>query len=51
VLDAKTKPLGALGRLERLAVRLAVAQRTLAPRAERAGWWCSPPTTASRRRG
>jgi nicotinate-nucleotide--dimethylbenzimidazole phosphoribosyltransferase len=36
VLDAKTKPLGALGRLERLAVRLAVAQRTLAPRAERA---------------
>jgi nicotinate-nucleotide--dimethylbenzimidazole phosphoribosyltransferase len=36
VLDAKTKPLGALGRLERLAVRLAVAQQTLAPRAERA---------------
>ncbi len=36
VLDAKTKPLGALGRLEGLAARLAVAQQTLAPRADRA---------------
>lgn len=35
-LDAKTKPLGALGRLERLAARLAVAQQTLAPHVERA---------------
>ena len=35
-VDAKTKPLGALGRLEELAVRLAVLQRTLAPRVERA---------------
>jgi nicotinate-nucleotide--dimethylbenzimidazole phosphoribosyltransferase len=35
-LDAKTKPVGALGRLEALAARLAVAQGTLRPRAERA---------------
>jgi nicotinate-nucleotide--dimethylbenzimidazole phosphoribosyltransferase len=30
-IDAKTKPLGALGRLEELAVRIAVLQDTLAP--------------------
>jgi nicotinate-nucleotide--dimethylbenzimidazole phosphoribosyltransferase len=30
-VDAKTKPLGALGRLEELAVELAVLQRTLTP--------------------
>lgn len=30
-IDAKTKPLGALGRLEEIAVRLAVVQNTLTP--------------------
>jgi nicotinate-nucleotide--dimethylbenzimidazole phosphoribosyltransferase len=35
-VDAKTKPHGALGRLEELAVRLAAFQRTLAPRVARA---------------
>ena len=33
-IDAKTKPLGALGRLEDIAVRLAVLQGTLAPRVD-----------------
>ena len=33
-IDAKTKPLGALGRLEDIAVRLAVLQRTVAPRVD-----------------
>jgi len=35
-IDEKTKPLGALGRLEEVAVRLAMLQGTLAPRVERA---------------
>jgi nicotinate-nucleotide--dimethylbenzimidazole phosphoribosyltransferase len=35
-IDAKTKPLGALGRLEDIAVRLTVLQGTLAPSLERA---------------
>lgn len=35
-IAAKTKPLGALGRLEDVAVRLAVLQRTLEPRIDRA---------------
>lgn len=35
-IDAKTKPLGALGRLEDVAVRLALLQQTLAPRVDRA---------------
>jgi nicotinate-nucleotide--dimethylbenzimidazole phosphoribosyltransferase len=35
-IDAKTKPLGALGRLEDLAVRLAVLQGTLSPEIDRA---------------
>jgi len=35
-IDAKTKPLGALGRIEDAAVRLAVLQRTLAPGVEKA---------------
>lgn len=35
-IDAKTKPLGALGRLEDVAVQLAVLQQTLAPRVGRA---------------
>jgi nicotinate-nucleotide--dimethylbenzimidazole phosphoribosyltransferase len=35
-IDAKTKPLGALGRLEDIAVRLALLQNSLAPRAESA---------------
>ena len=33
-IDAKTKPLGALGRLETIAIRLALLQQSLAPRAE-----------------
>lgn len=35
-IDSKTKPLGALGRIEDVAVRLAVLQDTLAPRADTA---------------
>jgi len=35
-IDAKTKPLGALGRLETIAIRLALLQQSLAPRAESA---------------
>ena len=35
-IDAKTKPLGALGRLETIAIRLALLQHSLAPRAESA---------------
>lgn len=35
-MNAKTKPLGALGRLEDVGVRLAVLQGTLAPRVDRA---------------
>ncbi len=35
-IDAKTKPLGALGRLETVAIRLALLQQSLAPRAESA---------------
>jgi len=35
-MDAKTKPLGALGRLETVGVRLAVLQHTLAPRVDSA---------------
>ena len=35
-MDAKTKPLGALGRLEDVGVRLAVLQKTLTPRVDRA---------------
>jgi nicotinate-nucleotide--dimethylbenzimidazole phosphoribosyltransferase len=34
-MDAKTKPLGALGRLEDIAIRLAALQRTIAPLVER----------------
>ena len=34
-IDGKTKPLGALGRIEEIAAQLARLQRTLAPRAER----------------
>ncbi|MFM2357080.1 MAG: hypothetical protein RLZZ528_2816 [Pseudomonadota bacterium] len=34
-IDGKTKPLGALGRIEALAAQLARLQRTLAPRADR----------------
>jgi len=36
VVDAKTKPLGALGRIESLAVQLACIQATLSPRVDRA---------------
>jgi nicotinate-nucleotide--dimethylbenzimidazole phosphoribosyltransferase len=35
-IDAKTKPLGALGRLEEIAVRLSLLQQTLTPSADRA---------------
>jgi len=35
-IDAKTKPLGALGRLETIAIRLALLQQSLAPRVESA---------------
>jgi nicotinate-nucleotide--dimethylbenzimidazole phosphoribosyltransferase len=35
-IDAKTKPLGALGRLEEVAVRLALLQQTLTPSLDRA---------------
>ncbi|MDB4875965.1 MAG: cobT [Gemmatimonadetes bacterium] len=35
-IDAKTKPLGSLGRLEDVAVRLSVLQQTLTPTVERA---------------
>jgi nicotinate-nucleotide--dimethylbenzimidazole phosphoribosyltransferase len=35
-IDAKTKPLGALGRLEEVAVRLALLQQTLTPSVDRA---------------
>ncbi len=35
-VDAKTKPLGALGRIEELAIDLAVLQRTLTPSVDRA---------------
>ncbi|MGH7618193.1 MAG: nicotinate-nucleotide--dimethylbenzimidazole phosphoribosyltransferase, partial [Gemmatimonadaceae bacterium] len=35
-IDAKTKPLGALGRLEDVSVRLAVLQQTLTPSVDRA---------------
>ena len=34
-IDAKTKPLGALGRLEDVAIRLAILQRTLEPAVDR----------------
>ncbi len=35
-IDAKTKPLGALGRLEEIAVRLSLLQQTLTPSVDRA---------------
>ena len=35
-IDAKTKPLGALGRLEEIAIRLAILQETTSPTIERA---------------
>jgi len=35
-IDAKTKPLGALGRLEEIAVRLSLLQQTLTPTVDRA---------------
>jgi nicotinate-nucleotide--dimethylbenzimidazole phosphoribosyltransferase len=35
-IDAKTKPLGALGRLEEIAVRLSLVQQTLTPSLDRA---------------
>ncbi len=35
-IDAKTKPLGALGRLETIAIRLALLQQSLTPRTESA---------------
>src|SRR6478672_3673563 len=35
-IDAKTKPLGALGRLEEIAVRLSLLQQTLMPSVDRA---------------
>ena len=48
-VDGLAKPLGALGRLEDLAVWLAGVQGTAPPRPPhgRSRWWCSPATTAS----
>lgn len=45
-LDALTKPVGSLGRLEALAVELALAGQSLTPSPARAAWCCSLPIMA-----